>query len=168
MIRHIGIVAVSAEGAALCYRTICAEGAALLGSHAHPEISMHTYSLADYMRAGSAIRVHRMGARRRAARRSPPVGESGHLLRTAGFDLETYEEVPNAEPKRRAIYERYIARRTARERELGEDIVKMLMLEARSCLGLEDGTDYLAKSRRLFAVVREALTADRAPDGEPT
>lgn len=33
---HIGIVACSAEGAALCYRTICAEGAALLGAHAHP------------------------------------------------------------------------------------------------------------------------------------
>ncbi|MEO8654166.1 MAG: aspartate racemase, partial [Ramlibacter sp.] len=28
--KHIGIVACSAEGAALCYRTICAEGAALL------------------------------------------------------------------------------------------------------------------------------------------
>ncbi len=49
MPRHIGIVACSAEGAALCYRTICTEGAALLGAHAHPEISMHTPSLADYM-----------------------------------------------------------------------------------------------------------------------
>ena len=46
---HIGIVACSAEGAALCYRTICLEGAALLGAHAHPEVSMHTHSLADYM-----------------------------------------------------------------------------------------------------------------------
>ena len=46
---HIGIVACSAEGAALCYRTICTEGAALMGAHAHPEISMHTPSLADYM-----------------------------------------------------------------------------------------------------------------------
>jgi aspartate racemase len=46
---HIGIVACSAEGAALCYRTICTEGAALLGPHAHPEVSMHTHSLADYM-----------------------------------------------------------------------------------------------------------------------
>ena len=46
---HIGIVACSAEGAALCYRTICAEGAALLGPHAHPEISMHTPSLANYV-----------------------------------------------------------------------------------------------------------------------
>ncbi len=46
---HIGIVAGSAEGAALCYRTICTEGAAVLGTHAHPEVSMHTHSLADYM-----------------------------------------------------------------------------------------------------------------------
>jgi len=49
MTRHIGIVACSAEGAALCYRTICTEGAALLGPHAHPEVTMHTPSLADYV-----------------------------------------------------------------------------------------------------------------------
>ena len=49
MVQHIGIVACSAEGAALCYRTICAEGAHLLGSHAHPEVSMHTPSLAEYV-----------------------------------------------------------------------------------------------------------------------
>ena len=48
MPRHIGIVACSAEGASLCYQTICVEGAALLGAHAHPEVSMHTPSLADY------------------------------------------------------------------------------------------------------------------------
>ena len=49
MTQHIGIVACSAEGAALCYRTICGEGARLLGPHGHPEISMHTPSLADYV-----------------------------------------------------------------------------------------------------------------------
>ena len=49
MTDHIGIVACSAEGAALCYRTICVEGAELLGPHAHPEISMHTHSLARYV-----------------------------------------------------------------------------------------------------------------------
>jgi aspartate racemase len=49
MTAHIGIVACSAEGAALCYRTVCVEGAALLGPHAHPEVSMHTHPLADYM-----------------------------------------------------------------------------------------------------------------------
>ncbi len=50
MPQHIGIVACSAEGASLCYRTICLEGAQLLGPHAHPEVSMHTPSLADYVR----------------------------------------------------------------------------------------------------------------------
>jgi aspartate racemase len=49
MHQHIGIVGGSAEGAALCYRTICVEGAKLLGPYAHPEVSMHTHSFADYM-----------------------------------------------------------------------------------------------------------------------
>jgi len=49
MTQHIGIVACSAEGAALCYRTIALEGAHLLGTHDHPEVSMHTHSLALYM-----------------------------------------------------------------------------------------------------------------------
>jgi aspartate racemase len=49
MPQHIGIVACSAEGAALCYRTICVEGAQLLGPYAHPEVSMHTHSFAEYV-----------------------------------------------------------------------------------------------------------------------
>jgi aspartate racemase len=49
MAQHIGIVACSAEGAALCYRTVCGEGAQLLGPHGHPEVSMHTPPFADYM-----------------------------------------------------------------------------------------------------------------------
>jgi aspartate racemase len=48
--KHVGIVAVSAEGAALCYRTICLEGAALFGPHDHPEITLHGFSLAGYQR----------------------------------------------------------------------------------------------------------------------
>ncbi|QYU69882.1 amino acid racemase [Leptolyngbya sp. 15MV] len=48
---HIGMVGCSAEGAALCYRTICVEGSELLHTaHAHPELSMHAHSLADYVR----------------------------------------------------------------------------------------------------------------------
>jgi aspartate racemase len=46
---HIGIAACSAEGAALCYRTICTEAPALLGTHDHPEVTMHTPSLGEYM-----------------------------------------------------------------------------------------------------------------------
>jgi len=79
MAGHIGIVACSAEGAALCYRTICVEGAGVLGQpHAHPEISMHTPSLADYM-----AHIHRGDW--------AGVGQlmlvSAHKLQTAGADF---------------------------------------------------------------------------------
>jgi len=60
MAKHIGIVACSAEGAALCYRTICAEAASAMGEHNHPEMTMHTYPLAQYMvhiRAGDWEKV---------------------------------------------------------------------------------------------------------------
>jgi aspartate racemase len=59
--RHIGIVAVSAEGAALCYRTVCAESAAVLGPHDHPQITLHTYPLAEYMEHVEAARWHQAG-----------------------------------------------------------------------------------------------------------
>ena len=49
MAKHIGIIAVSFEGAALCYRTICQESFAIMGRFAHPEVSVHTYSLSRYM-----------------------------------------------------------------------------------------------------------------------
>jgi aspartate racemase len=51
MAQHIGIVACSAEGAALCYRTVCLEGAQFLGALDHPEVSLHNHSLARYMRS---------------------------------------------------------------------------------------------------------------------
>jgi aspartate racemase len=42
LIRHIGIVACSAEGASLCYRSLCA-------ADVHPEVSLHSFALADYV-----------------------------------------------------------------------------------------------------------------------
>lgn len=74
--QHIGIVAGSAEGAALCYRTICLEAPALLGEHNHPEVTMNSTPMAEhmpYIRAGdwegvaglllaSAQKVARAGA----------------------------------------------------------------------------------------------------------
>jgi len=50
MAQHIGIVACSGEGAALCYRTIYLEGAERMGPHNHPEVSLHNHSLAEYMK----------------------------------------------------------------------------------------------------------------------
>jgi len=49
MTQHIGIVAGSAEGAALCYRTICLEAPAIMGEHTHPEITMNAMSMAEHM-----------------------------------------------------------------------------------------------------------------------
>ena len=48
--RHVGIVACSAEGAALCYRTLCSEGAKRLGPQRHPEVTIHTPPLEEYIR----------------------------------------------------------------------------------------------------------------------
>jgi len=49
MAKHIGIVASSYEGSALCYRMICAEATRRLGDYTHPEITLHNFSLSDYM-----------------------------------------------------------------------------------------------------------------------
>jgi aspartate racemase len=47
---HIGIVAGSSEGAALCYRTICLEAPALLGDYRHPAVTLDgSISLGEYM-----------------------------------------------------------------------------------------------------------------------
>jgi aspartate racemase len=49
MTEHIGIIACSPEGAALCYRTICIEASNIMGRYAFPEITMHSFSFKDYM-----------------------------------------------------------------------------------------------------------------------
>lgn len=49
MAGHIGIVAGSSEGAALCYRTICLEAQEVMGEHNHPEITMHCLPMAAHM-----------------------------------------------------------------------------------------------------------------------
>jgi aspartate racemase len=50
MTKHIGIVAGSSEGAALCYRTICLEAPSIMGEHNHPEITMNSLPMAEHMR----------------------------------------------------------------------------------------------------------------------
>ncbi len=47
--KHVGIVGCSAEGAALCYKTICTEASQAMGLHAHPEVSVHTHSMHEYV-----------------------------------------------------------------------------------------------------------------------
>lgn len=49
--KHIGIVGVTAEGAALCFRTICIEAVKILGVNKHPEISLHMRSFHEILAA---------------------------------------------------------------------------------------------------------------------
>ena len=46
---HLGIVAGTADGAALCYRTLCHEAERLTGGRAYPEITMHALPLEAYL-----------------------------------------------------------------------------------------------------------------------
>jgi aspartate racemase len=52
--KHIGIVACSAEGAALCYQAICREALGVVGKNAHPRITLDSIALADWMPAFDA------------------------------------------------------------------------------------------------------------------
>ena len=78
MAQHIGIVAGSSEGAALCYRTICLEAPAIMGEHNHPEITMNSLPMAEHMppiRANDWEAVARLMA------------ASAHKLAKAGADF---------------------------------------------------------------------------------
>jgi aspartate racemase len=59
--RHIGIVAVSPEGAALCYRQIFRQAASLLGAEKHPRVTLHNEPLATYIEALKANDWHAVG-----------------------------------------------------------------------------------------------------------
>jgi aspartate racemase len=49
--KHLGILAHSAEGAALCFRAFCQEGFGELGPHDHPDVTMDCIALARSMAA---------------------------------------------------------------------------------------------------------------------
>lgn len=78
MTKHIGIVGVSYEGAALCYRTICYEGKDVIGMYEHPQITMHTFNLNDYKKPSDADRWDQV---------SEIVLASAKILANAGADF---------------------------------------------------------------------------------
>src|SRR5262245_55878357 len=51
MSKQIGIVACSAEGAALCYRAIAQEAERHMGNHNHPRVTLHSIPLSEWMPA---------------------------------------------------------------------------------------------------------------------
>ncbi len=52
--KHLGILAHSTEGAALCFRAFCQEGFRELGPHEHPDVSLDCIALARSMPAWDA------------------------------------------------------------------------------------------------------------------
>jgi aspartate/glutamate racemase len=49
--KHLGILAHSAEGAALCFQAFCQEGFRELGPHEHPDVTLDCIALARSMPA---------------------------------------------------------------------------------------------------------------------
>jgi aspartate racemase len=49
--KHIGIVACSAEGAALCFREIAAYSQKIMGEHMHPQVTLSCIPLGEWMPA---------------------------------------------------------------------------------------------------------------------
>ncbi len=62
MTKHIGIVAVSPEGASLCHRQIFRYASAQLDPHEHPIVSLHNLPLAGYVDAVRAGDWRSVGA----------------------------------------------------------------------------------------------------------
>jgi aspartate racemase len=59
--KHIGIVACSAEGAALCYRTIAQVAEQYVGEHNHPTVTLHSIAMAEWMPAFNAGDYRKVG-----------------------------------------------------------------------------------------------------------
>ena len=86
----------------------------------------------------------------------PPLADHRPLLEQAGFEVETYQVQPDAEVQRRAVYEAIVAAEQDLVGEMGDEATARLMFEAKGTLGLTDGIDYLAHSRRIYVVARNA------------
>jgi aspartate racemase len=71
MVKHLGILATTSEGAALCFRVFCQQGASALGPHEHPDVTLDCIALARSLpawqrgdltsvRATLSVSVHRL------------------------------------------------------------------------------------------------------------
>src|SRR5215472_1929303 len=69
--KHLGILATTPEGAALCFRAFCQQGASVLGPHEHPDVTLDCIALArslpvwergdlDAVRTTLSVSVHRL------------------------------------------------------------------------------------------------------------
>src|SRR5207253_2257613 len=155
MAQHIGIVACSAEGAALCYRTVCLEGAQFLGALEHPEVSMHTHSFAAYMRCiDSAVYPEKLTARGIGYLR-PNTAERAEVNRIIFEELVAGVFRPEA----MASIQRVMARMKNEGCDavvLGCTEIPLIMNDANSPLPTLDSTRLLARAALRRAAQRPA------------
>jgi aspartate racemase len=149
MAKHIGIVAVSAEGAALCYRTIAVEGAALLGPHDHPQMTMHTYPLAEYMRHLEADRWD----------------EAGQLLLSSANKLVQVgaELLICPDNTIHQALDRFRERSPVPWLHIAEEVASVAAMRRFRCLGIL-GTRYLMEGRVYPAKLDAAGIAHQVPE----
>jgi aspartate racemase len=95
--KHLGLLATTSEGAALCFRVFCQLGAVNLGPHDHPDVTLDCIALArslpaweraDYqaVRATLSVSVHRL-ARAGADFFACPDNTAHRALEQRGADL---------------------------------------------------------------------------------
>ena len=149
MTKHIGIVAGSAEGAALCYRTICLEAPAIMGEHNHPEITMNSMAMAKHM---TSIRANDWEAVAQL------MASSAHKVAKAGADFaicpdNTYHQAFKSLIPQSPIPWLHIARAVAEEaRRLGYRRLGIL------------GTKYLTESSVYPEALAEFKIEREVPD----
>ena len=85
----------------------------------------------------------------------PPLNDHRPLLQDAGFAIEAYDIQRQEELMRRAYYEKAVLAEQDLIREMGDEAAERLMFEAKTNLGITDGTDYLAHNQRIFVVARK-------------
>jgi ubiquinone/menaquinone biosynthesis C-methylase UbiE len=91
---------------------------------------------------------------------SPPgypasIDDHRPLLEAAGFEVVLRQLHPEADAMRRTFYEKMLQNQEELRKVLDDKTAESSLREARSWLGLLDGIDYMAHSRRVLIVARK-------------
>ncbi len=173
LVKHIGIVACSAEGAALCYQTICREALRIVGKNDHPRITLDSIPLARWLPAFDAGDLEAVAS---------IMLESARLLAAAGADIAicpdnsahlAWDHVQARTPIRWLHIARVVADEARRRgfRRVGVLGTRYTMAEGaplyREALGaleidtiVPEGTDFETVDRTIFAELVDGVFAD--------
>lgn len=95
--KHIGIAAITAEGAALTYRALCREAERRFGRGRHPEITLHTFPFAEFLGEGTGRRERWAGLMRASMEKLVRAGAE-LVICPANTNHEVYDAVVSQLP----------------------------------------------------------------------